>query len=149
MRGEIYSDELSSVTKFYGDDLCPYRLSPQLSILSAQLKDQEKLDLNDIMNYMKDFSSEERVVFSEVVKLLNIILVNPATNAISERSFSALLRLKTYLRSTMGQPQLNAVILLHIHKEKTDQFSIINLANQFSSNEHRLDVFGTFTRQDM
>ena len=149
VRGEIYSDELSSVTKFYGDDLCPYRLSPQLSILSAQLKDQEKLDLNDIMTYMKGFSSEVRVVFSEVVKLLNIILVNPTTNAISERSFSALRRLKTYLRSTMGQPRLNAVILLHIHKEKTDQLSIIDLTNQFSSNEHRMDVFGTFTRQDM
>ena len=49
----------------------------------------------------------------------------------------------------MGQPRLNAVILLHIHKEKTDQLSIIDLTNQFSSNEHLMDVFCTFTRQDM
>ena len=79
---------------------------------------------------MKGFSSEERVIFSEVVKLLNIILVNPVTNAISELSFSAMRRLKMYLRSSMGLPRLNAVIMLHIHKEKTDQLSLIYLANK-------------------
>ena len=86
----------------------------------------------------------ERVIFSEVLKVLRLILVNPATNAISERSFSAMCRLKTYLRSTMGQTRLNAVMLLHVHKEKTDLLSIIDLANTFaSSNEDRKSVFGT------
>ena len=44
----------------------------------------------------------------------------PATNAISERSFSAMHQIKTYLRSTMTQVRLNSVMVLHIHKELTD-----------------------------
>ena len=88
-------------------------------------------------------------MYSEVVKLLKIILVNPATNATSERSFSAMRRLKTYLRCTMGQTRLNSVILLHVHKERTDQISIIDVANTFASTEHRLNVFGTFSKTDL
>ena len=40
-------------------------------------------------------------------------------------------RIKTYLRSTMGQSRLNAVMVLHIHKEKTDKTSVVDIANQF------------------
>ena len=49
---------------------------------------------------------------SEVVKLLTLILVMPATNAVSERSASALRRVKTYLRTTMHQDRLNHLMVL-------------------------------------
>ena len=42
------------------------------------------------------------------IKVAKLILVMPATNAVSERSFSTLRRLKTWLRSTMNQDKLNA-----------------------------------------
>ncbi len=103
-----------------------------------------------ILTYVKEFLSAECVIFSEVLKVLTLILVNPATNATSERSLSAMRRLKTYCRSTMGQTRLNAVMLLHVHMEKTDQLSIIDLANRFASSlEHRKSVFGTFSEKDM
>ena len=44
------------------------------------------------------------------------MLVMPATNAVSERSFSALKRVKTYLRSNTGEVRLNHLMLLHVHK---------------------------------
>ena len=58
-------------------------------------------------------SSAERNLISEVDKLLKLVLVMPSTNAISERSFSALRRVKNYLRSTMTQERLNHLLLLH------------------------------------
>ena len=81
-----------------------------------------------------------------MVTLVKIVLVNPATNAVSERTFSAMRRLKTYLRSTQ---RLNAVMVLHVHKERTDSLSMVDLANQFVCNEHRMSVFGTFTDKDL
>ena len=51
-----------------------------------------------------------------------IIMVIPATNAVSEHSKSAVRRIKTYLRSTMSQLRL---LVLHIHKEKTDNLDLI------------------------
>ena len=44
----------------------------------------------------------------------------PATNSTSERSFSALRQLKTYLQNTMSQEQLSSLMVLHVHKNITD-----------------------------
>ena len=42
-------------------------------------------------------------IFPEFSKVVHILAVLPATSCSAKRSFSALRRLKTYLRSTMGQ----------------------------------------------
>ena len=71
----------------------------------------------------------------------------PATNAQSERSFSAVRRLKTYLRSSMTQ-QLNHLMLLHIHKCHTNNLDLIDVANDFiDGNEHRKNFFGSEFKQ--
>ena len=63
----------------------------------------------------------------------------------SERSFSALRRVKTYLRSTMRQDRLNHLMTLHVHKEFTDLLSAREVADEFvSGSEHRLRIFGKF-----
>jgi len=70
-------------------------------------------------------SPNERLIISEVCVLLKLILVMSSTNAISERSFSTLRRVKTYLRSTMLQERLNRLLVLHVHKEYTDSLDLI------------------------
>ena len=81
--------------------------------------------------------------------LVRIVLVNPATNSVSERSFSAMPLLKNYLRSTIGQSRLNATMLLHVRKNRTEQLSVIDLANTFVNSEHRMSVFGNFSENDL
>ena len=44
-------------------------------------------------------------------------------DAVSERSFSALKRVKTYLRSTTVDSKLNHLLMLHAHKDRTDRCS--------------------------
>ena len=56
---------------------------------------------------------------SEVDELLQIYFTIPVTTATAERSFSALCRIKTYLRSTMSDERLNNVMLLHVHKHRS------------------------------
>ena len=69
---------------------------------------------------------------------MKLITVMPATNASSERSFSAIRRLKSYLRSTMTQERLNHLMMLHIHKDITDSIDLSDVANDFVRNcEHR------------
>ncbi len=82
---------------------------------------------------------------SEVCTLVKLILVLPATNAVSERCASALRRVKTYLRTTMSQKRLNNLMTLHIHRKETDQLSLESCLNNFiSGNEHREKIFGQF-----
>ena len=54
----------------------------------------------------------------------------PASNAVSERSFSAMPRLYTYLRTNMGNSRLNNMMLLHIHKNRLDNLSLLEVANE-------------------
>ena len=54
----------------------------------------------------------------------------PATNVVSERSFSALKPFGTYLRSTTGQARLNHLMRLqHVHKEFADGIDVVAVAN--------------------
>ena len=58
----------------------------------------------------------------------------PATNDVGERSFSALKRVKTYLRSTTGDSRLNHLIMmmLHVHKDTTDALTLVDAAYDFA-----------------
>jgi hypothetical protein len=59
-------------------------------------------------------------LLSQVHTLLQLFLTIPVTIATSERTFSALRRLKTYLRTTMAQDHLNHLLLLYCHKARTN-----------------------------
>ena len=88
--------------------------------------------------------SSSKSLFSEVFKMIQLLLTIPVTTATAERTFSVLRRLKTFLRSTMSQPRLNHALLLHIHKDRTDNINLISIAKEFISvNERRQNYFGT------
>ena len=76
---------------------------------------------------------------------LILIWVMPEMNAVSERSFSALRRVKTWLRTITGQARLTWCLTLHAHKERTDALSMTGIANEFVSRKHsRMNIFGKF-----
>ena len=52
--------------------------------------------------------------FTKTAKLVNILIVIPMCSTKAERIFSALKRIKTYLRNTMGQSRLNSFSVLSI-----------------------------------
>lgn len=142
-----FTEELDFVCEFYGSDVNRDRLEAQLQVLRAHFvnAEQGKVALADVMKFLSDQSVPERALFSEVVVLLKILLVMPATNATSERTFSALRRIKTYLRSTMTQVRLNNLMMLHIHKDKTDSLDLCAIADEFATTkERRRCVFGKF-----
>jgi len=86
----------------------------QFQTISQSVK--EDLSLAGIVDYLKSLSSTARSLYSEIVILVELILVMPATNATSERSFSTLRRIKSYLRTTMTQLRL----MMCIEKDAMD-----------------------------
>ena len=86
-----------------------------------------------------------KTLLSEVHKLLKIYLTIPVTTASSERNFSALKRIKTYLRNSMTQSRLNHCMLLHIHHDKTDKIDTREIASDFIQNcTTRTTYFGHY-----
>ena len=90
-------------------------------------------------------TTTQRSFFSEVCSLIHLVLVMPATNAASERRFSAMQRLKTYLRSTMVQSRLNHMMLLSMYNDRVDNLDLEMIGDEFvRGSEHRLRHFGHF-----
>ena len=82
-------------------------------------------------------------MFSEVKTLLTLFYVIPGSSATGERSFSALRRIKNYLRMTMTSQRLNSVVVMNVHRELTDALDITAVADDFvRGNSARKDIFG-------
>ena len=55
------------------------------------------MTITDFIRFIQSLSASERHFLSEVATLTKLMLLEPATNAVCERSFPSLKRLKTYL----------------------------------------------------
>lgn len=82
-------------------------------------------------------------LLTEVHKIIRLYLTIPVTTATAERTFSAIRRIKTYLRVTMSQPRLNQCMITHVHRTETDNVNLGEIAKDFiSRNERRCNFFG-------
>lgn len=143
-----YAEQFNFVVDFHRGDLEGGALRTQLETLRTCFESQNTsspVSLHDVLKYLRGLSPAMRTMFSEVVTLAKLIQVMPATNATSERSFSALRRVKCYLRTTMTQNRLNSLMLLHVHKDRTDALDLHGVVNDFVSvRERRHSVFGKY-----
>lgn len=99
--------------------------------------------VRETIQIMQEMANEVRGEYAEVEKLVRLLLVNPASSCEAERSFSALRRLKTWLRSTMTQVRLNAVAVCHIHQHLLDSVNDERIVQSFvAKSESRALIFG-------
>ena len=146
-KGESYNAELDTVRRFYGSGLSKAQLEAQLSLLRLLCEGTKEISIQGIVCILARLSSSERLAFSSVWTLMKLLLVMPATNATSERSFSALRRIKTYLCSTVSQQRLNSFMLLHVNRDKTVRFNLdlSQISREFvPGREGRTHAFGNF-----
>ena len=102
-------------------------------------------NLRDHLDNFKGMSADVRKLFPAVEALLRLLLIHPASSCEAERSFSALRRLKTWLRSTIKQPRLNHVTVGHIHKNILANIPNEQVAREFVAHSaDRKLFFGSF-----
>ena len=146
VQGKDCEEDINFVTEFYGNDFDSYNLRVQLNLMSTVLPNSDGSNMCMLLQKVKGLSTAQKSLINEVMKLARLTLVLPATNAVSERSFSALRRLKNYLRNSMSQQRLNHVALLNIHESFTDKLDLKAIGNEFiNACISRQNVFGKFT----
>ena len=91
------------------------KLKSELQVLYERPEFQDAQTARKLLQFMLENNLNEP--FSEVVQLLEINATIPLTSSESERCFSTLKRIKTYLRNTMTNDRLNALAALSIQKE--------------------------------
>ena len=90
-------------------------LSSELNVLKEilQIKDYTPID---ILNYIKRLDS-----FPNTCIAYRILLTLPVTIASTERSFSKLKLIKSYLKSTMSKEKLSGLVILSIENEMLEE----------------------------
>ena len=79
----------------------------------------------------------DKEIYPNIYNLLKIFATLPVTTCVSERSFSSLRLLKTYLRSTMTQTRLNGLALLYIHRDI--KVSMTEVIQELCKKKRKLD----------
>ena len=129
---------------FYGTDFDKTLLHTHLEILGQIFPQDRGVSVKQFLKFFRTSPTHQLALMEQAGLLVKLLLVMPATNAVSERAFSAVGRIKSFLRLTMTEQRLNNLMVLHVHERCTDNLSLVDVANDFiAGNEHRQQVFGT------
>ncbi|XP_049526053.1 uncharacterized protein LOC125946597 [Dermacentor silvarum] len=104
-------------------------LSPQFLLILSILSNVESLSIESISKTLQAKSEQIDELLNQVVKQMQLFSVSVYT-ASAERSFSALCRIKTYLRDHMTQRRLTH-LTLHVHKERTAKLNLEDVIKEF------------------
>ena len=140
--GEHIENERKYIDTMYNEELNYHSLTNEIDTLKVILNGNIVECFDDVLKCVKS-QKHQLMIMPNTLNLLKLLLVNPATSATAERSFSVAWRLKAWVRSTMLLGCLNAIAILHEHKTLTDR--LIDIAKEFVwCNESRTCAFGNF-----
>ena len=133
---DIPTEDVKEIIQHFKEDLVE-------SDLLTELKMLKNVYCEKSFTY-KEFKEKivlYKSIFPQTCRLLQLLLVMPATSATAERSFSSLRHVKTYLRTTMKQERLNHLMMIYIHKDR--KIDIEESMNDFILfNNERMQIFG-------
>ena len=94
LREEDFGHELQQMSSFISSDLHKFKLEAQLKTLT-HIVDQKQVGIKDAITTISSLNASQKLLVSEVLKTVKLILTVPTNNAVSERS--CLRRFRTYL----------------------------------------------------
>ena len=140
LRDEDFDHELQQMSSFLSSDLHKFKLEAQLKTLT-HVVDEKQISIKDATTIVSSLNASQKLLVSEMLKFVKLILTVPASNAVSERSCSTLRRFKFYLQSSITQELLSSCLIIATCKEKVDQLKLVEVANQFCfKNEHCFSI---------
>ena len=148
LQGENFEEPLGEVHQLYKDDFKGDDLKAQMETL-RYFPESTIDNAKELVDFVQSLSATTKTFVPQVITLAKILLVMPATNAVGEHSFSPMKRVRTYLCSTTSDCRLNHLMVLHVHKGRTDSLNMVEVANAFvKRNDSRHPIFGIFGEKD-
>lgn len=105
------------------------------------LKYGEPKSLGGVVKFLRENLNTLQLV-PEMKKLICILLTIPTSTCTCERSFSALRRLKTWIRNMLTAERLNHLSILNVHRDLVSKIDIDALMDEFiSRHQVRMNTF--------
>lgn len=96
---------------------------------------KEEWDFDDLIKIANES------VLPNLRKMLKVALILPVTTDICERSFSAMRRIKTWLRSSMEQNRFDNLALLNIEKDLLKNLNREKIIDEFAKKSRKLKLY--------
>ena len=133
---------LNKLSKIYGSTFDYGLLKTELEVIYSQ-EDFSGKPVQDIYDYI--YQNSLTSAFKEVFRLAKLILTIPSNTASAERSFSALKRINTCLRSTQAQERMSALSIPSVEKElllqlKQKQTFYDDVIDKFIAQKRRIEL---------
>ena len=122
-------DCLLPMVESYSSHLNQHLLQMECTLAKQTLQGKEMETINDVLKEIIPL----KTAFPNLVKLLQLVLTVVVSTASCERSFSALKRIKTYLRSTMSEQRLNDIALLSIERRVVESLLLDDVIDRFAA----------------
>lgn len=141
---EIEFADVKNTFEFYQDDL----VSNDFVVLESEFEMWRNMwrkrpdhNLPSTIGEVLKSTYDQRDFYPNIYRLLTIFATLPISVATSERSFSVLKLVKTYLRNSMDDERLSALALLHIHKDLTLSIDPEVIVDEFAKRNRRIKLF--------
>ena len=135
MEANLSESDISEFLTMYGDDI-PYRSALGTELHSWFFKwKSDKGTADDCNTVIKALKEADVDMFPNIHTLLRIVATQPVTSCECERSISKIRLVKSALRSSMTQEQLNGLTLLNVHAEL--QLDIDKIIDMFAKEHPR------------
>jgi len=103
--------------------------------LSPSMKRKEQIFLPETV--IDAYAECTECFYPNIKILLKIFATLPVSTATTERTFSCLKLLKTYLRSTMTEARLNGLAMMYVHRDLN--ISVDSVIDEFAKSHRRLN----------
>ena len=121
-------------------NLHKFKLKTQLKTLTHTVVEKQ-VAIKDATTIISSVNASQKLLVSEMLRLVKLILTVPATTAKSERLFSTLHRFTFYLRSSITQEFVSSYLIIATCKENLDKLKLVEVANPFCfENEHHFSI---------
>ena len=111
-------------------------LEPQLAVAQT-LVSQKHIETTE---QLYSLLSSMQAAFPDLFTLVRAALTIPVSSATAERSFSTLKRIKTYLRSTIGEERLSHLSILSIERNLSKSLDYDKVIDKFASVSRRITL---------
>ena len=130
-------EQIWSMCDFYGVAKKRNVVQTEIDLLRITFENGGDDLPSDLMG-MLNFIEPHKRVLSVMNKVLHISVTIPVTSAQAERSFSAMKRIKNFVRSTMGNTGLSDIGVLNVNAQMLYALDRETIINRFAEIPHRI-----------
>ena len=112
----------------FSSDLRKFKLETLIKALE-NIVDKKRVGIKEAIKIISSLNASRKLLVTELLKLVKLILLVPTTNAVSERSRKTLCRVKTYLRSSMTQELVSSCLIVTTYKKQVDKLKLVEVAS--------------------